>query len=31
VEQREHGSFPGTSPVDRDIRWMTNHCTASAL
>ena len=31
VEQREHGSFPGTSPVDRDIRWMTNHCTAPAL
>jgi len=28
VEQREHGTFPGTSPIDRDIRWMTNHCTA---
>lgn len=30
VEQREHGTFPGTAPVDRDIRWMTNHCTAPA-
>jgi prepilin-type N-terminal cleavage/methylation domain-containing protein len=28
VQQKEHGTFPGTSPVDRDIRWMTNHCTA---
>jgi prepilin-type processing-associated H-X9-DG protein len=28
VTQCEHGTFPGTSPVDRDIRWMTNHCTA---
>ncbi len=31
VEQREHGTFPGTAPVDRDIRWMTNHCTAPVL
>ena len=31
VQQVEHGNFPGTSPVDRDIRWMTNHCTAPVL
>jgi prepilin-type N-terminal cleavage/methylation domain-containing protein/prepilin-type processing-associated H-X9-DG protein len=31
VTQHEHGGFPGTSPVDRDIRWMTNHCTAPVL
>ncbi|HZR16627.1 MAG TPA: prepilin-type N-terminal cleavage/methylation domain-containing protein [Verrucomicrobiae bacterium] len=29
VQQQQHSHFPGTSPVDRDISWMTNHCTAS--
>jgi prepilin-type N-terminal cleavage/methylation domain-containing protein/prepilin-type processing-associated H-X9-DG protein len=28
VTQQEHGVYPGTSPVDRDIQWATNHCTA---
>jgi hypothetical protein len=28
VQQMEHGDYPGTSPVDLDIRWATNHCTA---
>ena len=25
---RSMASIPGTSPVDRDIQWATNHCTA---
>lgn len=29
VEQREHGTYPGKSPNDRDIRWTTEHCTAA--
>jgi len=28
VLQDEHGTYPGTSPVDRDIQWATNHATA---
>ena len=28
VQQVEHGTFPGTSPVDRDIQWMISHSTA---
>jgi prepilin-type N-terminal cleavage/methylation domain-containing protein len=28
VKQVEHGTYPGTSPVDRDIRWMISHSTA---
>jgi prepilin-type N-terminal cleavage/methylation domain-containing protein/prepilin-type processing-associated H-X9-DG protein len=28
VLQQQHGDAPGTSPVDQDIRWATNHCTA---
>jgi prepilin-type N-terminal cleavage/methylation domain-containing protein len=28
VQQQEHGTFPGTFPVDRDIRWMIQHSTS---
>ncbi|MGA2246670.1 MAG: prepilin-type N-terminal cleavage/methylation domain-containing protein [Verrucomicrobiota bacterium] len=28
VKQVEHGTFPGTSPVDLDIQWMISHSTA---
>ena len=28
VIQVEHGGYPGTSPVDRDIQWMISHSTS---
>jgi prepilin-type N-terminal cleavage/methylation domain-containing protein/prepilin-type processing-associated H-X9-DG protein len=28
VQQEEHGDYPGTSPVDRDINWTLQHATA---
>jgi prepilin-type processing-associated H-X9-DG protein len=28
VTRVEHGTYPGTKPADRDIRWMVDHATA---